>query len=433
MAQEHMRGGYTSHMYDVEHTAEDSADAITPMMHLAPEDPAWSRRALRIVDLMEELWTGINERGQFQFKSTYFAANRIDETPERACDTVYHPRVVQPALLYWQRTRDERLTRLFSKWMDTWVDAAARAERGKPAGIVPSAIHWPEGTVGGVGADWWDPRNHGEAGLYRWPSAMSMMLNTMLLTWHFTDEGRYLAPLRSMAAIRLKCLSAPPVESPESGSEAWCATSMRFLSGVLGKYRLLTGDTEFDDLLQRDASPYLAFRLTGEREGLTEALRATAAALSVNFAGYTSEVRYTDRVLRFPTLFGEGRMPVAPGAEIAVPDTQLLYSCVTGDPGDAGYFPLNAVRWLLPPRDFAALVVEATDTRFVAEVYHFKAGPQRIGARFFLLRPGLYRLRVASAGAASRTVEVTQGMPITFEIVGHGAHVVALTLIEGRQ
>ena len=34
--------------------------------------------------------------------------------------------------------------------MDTWVDAAERAERGKPAGIIPSAIHWPDGQAGGA-------------------------------------------------------------------------------------------------------------------------------------------------------------------------------------------------------------------------------------------------------------------------------------------
>ena len=88
---------------------------------------------------LETLWTARNERGQLQFKSTYFSVDRVDAGAQRACDTVYHPRAVQPALLYWQRTGDERLGKLFAAWMDTWVDAAARAERGKPAGILPSA------------------------------------------------------------------------------------------------------------------------------------------------------------------------------------------------------------------------------------------------------------------------------------------------------
>jgi len=86
-------------------------------------------RALRLADLFEHLWTGVNERGHLQFKSTYFSVDKVDLREDRACDTVYHPRAVQPTLLLWQRTGDARLGRLFSAWMDTWVDAAARGAR----------------------------------------------------------------------------------------------------------------------------------------------------------------------------------------------------------------------------------------------------------------------------------------------------------------
>ena len=34
LSQKYMKDGYTSHSYDVEHTAEPSTDTITPMMHL---------------------------------------------------------------------------------------------------------------------------------------------------------------------------------------------------------------------------------------------------------------------------------------------------------------------------------------------------------------------------------------------------------------
>ena len=92
--QPHMRLGYTTRMSDVEHTAEDSADVITPMMHLDPNNDLWRKRALRLAELMEVLWTSRNERGFLQFQSTYFTANKVDTNPMRACDTVYHPRAV---------------------------------------------------------------------------------------------------------------------------------------------------------------------------------------------------------------------------------------------------------------------------------------------------------------------------------------------------
>jgi len=394
--QPHMSQGYTTNMSDVEHTAEDSSDAITPMMHLDPENDLWRQHALRLAEYMESLWTGRNERGFLQFKSTYFTADRIDARPARACDTVYHPRAVQPTLLYWQRTGDERLRRLFATWMDTWVDAASRAERGKPAGIIPTAIHWPDGRVGGLGPDWWDPRNHGEYTLYLYPSAMSLMTHTLLLTHYMTGRAKYLEPIRSMAEIRLRYLNAPPEKAPAAGTESWCASRLGGLTSVIAKYRFLTGNTQFDEFLAKETSPYMRFGLRGDRSSLVSALRRNAEALRINFEGYTSEVRYTDRVLRFPALFGDNGILGQALGTIPAPDPSLLYSTVTGDPGDAGYFPLNAVRWMTPPRNIAALVTESADNRFTAELFHFGRRERAVSAELYLLGPGEYRLALTT-------------------------------------
>jgi hypothetical protein len=410
MNQPHMKLGYTIHMSDVEHTAEDSADVITPMMHIDPDNDLWRRRALRLADLTEELWTGKNEHGFLQFKSTYFTAQKVDTDPRRACDTVYHPRTLQPTLLYWQRTGDERLTRLFTAWMDTWVDATARSERGKPAGIIPSAIHWPDGAIGGLSSDWWDPRNHGEYTLYLWPSAMDMMVHTLLLTYHMTGREKYLEPLRSMAKARLKYLQEP-VKDPPAGTEGWCASKLGLLAGALAKYRFLTGSREFDDLLARDMSAYMRLRTSGEKGKLSKALLEDADALRINFPGYTSEVRYTDRLLRFPALFQKDWLFPDGIDTIRLPDPSLLYSSVTGDPGGAGYFPLNAVRWLTPPRDLAALVIDSCKDRFAAELFHFGRDKRAMTAELYLLSPGDYTLTVSAAGTESAPV-ATQSVAV---------------------
>lgn len=400
LAQPHMRKGYSSILTDVEHSAEDSADAMTPMMHLDPDNPLWRDRALRLADLMRSLWTGRNERGLLQFKSTFFASDRVDPKPQRACDTVYHPRAMQPALLYWQRSADPNLTSLFRAWMDTWVDAAARAERGKPAGVIPSAVHWPDGGIGGLGPDWWDPRNYGEATLYQFPSAMGQMLHTLLLTWHMTGDEAYLAPVRSMAALRLKYHRKELKGAAGPGSEAWCAAKIDVAS-VAAKYKYLTGSTEFDALLERERPPGWE-AMAGKRDALERALGNTAAALAINFEGYTREVRFTDRVLRFPTLFAENGMfeQAVPG--FRSPDASLLYSTVSGDPGDALYFPLNAVRWHTPPRDIAALVTATGKDRFGAELFHFGTEPRKMSAELFLLAPGEYTWELAGEAGGSQ-------------------------------
>jgi hypothetical protein len=405
MNQPHMKQGYTTRMSDVEHTAEDSADAITPMMHLDPENEIWRQYALRLANFMEERWTARNERGFLQFKSTYFTAETVDTNPQRACDTVYHPRVVQPTLLYWQRTGDERLTKLFPAWMDTWVDAAARTERGKPAGILPTAIHWPDGKIGGLGPNWWDPRNHGEYTLYLFPSAMGLMTHTLLLTYYMTGDAKYLEPIRSMAEIRLKYLQVPPAKAPKAGTESWCASRLGSLASVVAKYRFLTGKTNFDAFLAEEVSPYMRFRLHGDISSLVSAVRQNAEALRINFEGYTSEVRYTDRVLRFPALFSGSDTFAKPVEAIHSPDPSLLYSMVTGDPGDAGYFPLNVVRWLTPPRDIAVLVTESASRQFTAELFSFAEEKRSIAAEFYLLEPGTYELTITAGDGQKASVE----------------------------
>lgn len=431
-AQEHMRAGYTSRVADVEHTAEDSADTITPMMHLESSNPEWNGRAVRLVDLAESLWMGLNDRGQMQFKSTYFSVDEVDLEPARACDTVYHPRALQPALLLWQRTGDPRIGKLVTAWLDTWVDAAAREERGKPAGIIPSAIHWPDGNVGGVGPEWWDPKNHNQDPLYVWPSAIGSMTNALLLAYHMTGDEKYLAPLRSMAVARMQFLQSPQDGTPEAGSLMWCAADMGFLTETLAKYRLLTGSIEFDELLQHENAPYLRFRMTNDLELLEGALRQSAEALRINFPGYTSEVRYTDRVLRFPALFQENGIHVEAVDEIPEPDPGLLYSSTAGDPGNALYFPMNAVRWLTPPRDIAALVTKSGPTEFEARLYHFGDAPRAMEAELYLLRPGSYTMTLHAADysllSAEMPVEVRGATTrVTFELPARKECVLAVS------
>lgn len=396
MSQPHMAGGYMSGMTDVEHSAEDSTDAILPMMHLEPENPVWQRRALRLAQLMETLWTARNQRGFLQFKSTYFNIDRVHPDPQKACDTPYHVRAVLPALLYWLRTGDDQVGRLLSDWMCTWVDAAARSENGKPAGVLPAALHWPEGTIGGLSPAWWDPQNHGEPTLYQWPSAMSGLTDALLLTYHLTRDEKYLAPIRSMARMALQHAGKPVGGETIPGSEAWCAARMGFLRGTLAKYRVLTGDDAFDRLLSGGPSPVLNMHLTGDRGPLVTALSDAALAFSYNFERYTGEVRYTDRVLRFPAVFqGDVRL-AEPQFPVRSPDPEVLYSTATGDPGGSGSFPLNAVRWLTPPREIAALVTNTGPQRLEAELFHFGRTPRSMGAELYLLQPGQCRWALAA-------------------------------------
>jgi hypothetical protein len=193
-----------------------------------------------------------------------------------------------------------------------------------------------------------------------------------------------------MAKARLKYLSSPPKKQPKPGTELWCASKLGGLSSVIAKYRFLTGNTEFDKLIARESSSYIRFKLDGDLNSLVTALENNAKALRVNFEGYTSEVRYTDRVLRFPTLFRGTIKLSEPAITFHVPNPSLLYSTVTGDPGGAEYFPLNAVRWLTEPRNIAALVTESGTSKFTAELFHFGEEKRLMSAELYLLKQGEY-------------------------------------------
>lgn len=107
------------------------------------------------------------------------------------------------------------------------------------------------------------------------------------------------------------------------------------------------------------------------------------------------------------------------------PDTRLLYATATGDRGNFEFFPLNAVRWLTPARDIAALVTRSGRDRLSAELFHFGDRPRTMQAEFYLLRPGSYRLTLSSTPAkAIRTAQ-------TFVVTGPRTRI-SLTIPPGE-
>lgn len=388
-----LAGGYTDVFTDVEHSSEDTADTLTPMLLLGHAG-VWAERADGLHALFEGSWSGTNERGFTQFQSTYFGSEGVSDLASRACDTAYHARALQPALLRWQRGGE---LPMLEAWLRTWVDAAAREERGKPAGVLPSAIHWPSGEVGGPGEDWWEPGCALNAGAFDWPSAMSGITRSLVLAWWKTGDDAFLEPLRGLAEHRRAWLATG--DCGVEGDAAWVGWKTRgFLSDALAKHWLLTGSDEFVDLLEAGGSA--AWRAqNGDRSGVEAAFASSAAALSINEASYTTEVRWTDRLFRFSRSYADHY------AEEPLPrvDTNALYASVTGDLGGASHLPLPAVRWRTHPRDLAVLVTQ-TRGGLVAELVHFGEEPRTMGAT--LTEGGDWALDCGGSGSGTE-IEIT--------------------------
>ena len=136
--------------------------------------------------------------------------------------------------------------------------------------------------------------------------------------------------------------------------------------------------------------------------------------MRVNFQGFTSEVRFTDRVFAFPRMFREDMMFAERKRQNSEsPSPPLVYASATGDRGDLRILPLNAVRWLTPPRKIAALVTHSGPDRLAAELFHFGENSRVMGAEFYLLQPGRYTLEVSALDGGKRVTP-----PIEFSVDG---------------
>ena len=396
----HLKGGFNTRVSDVEHAAEDTTDNLIPLMALEPAEPRWTEWGLKLGEFMGDVWTGRNRKGQLQFKSFYFSATGTAPQPERACDVIANVGAIHPALLAWQRTGDERIGELVCEWLDTWVEATAMAEGGKPAGVLPASIRWPDGTVGGAGGNWWEPIKPGGYmhSYYIWPSVITEMTDAMMLAHVMTGKESYLEPLRSMAAIRLKYLKEPPTGVPSPGTEAWCGEQLAprqnansntgGLVKTLARFKALTGTEEFDELIFLEGSEFVVRDDEIGRSELESALRESLSALRVNFPGFTSEVRSTDRCVRFVQFLAED-YAFDEYKGVTQPKHELLYRMVTGDK-NAPRFPQMAVRWLTPPQEIAALVTASSTEQFSAELFHFGESDRAMGAEMRQLISGSY-------------------------------------------
>ncbi|WP_395749074.1 hypothetical protein [Prosthecobacter sp.] len=407
----HLKGGFNTEILDVEHAAEDTTDNLVPLMVLQPDNEKWTQWGLRLGTFMQDIWTGKNERGHTQFKSFYFSATAAASQPQRALDVIANVGALHPALLAWQKTGDEKLGTQICTWLDTWVDATARAENGKPAGILPASILWPEGAAAGAEKNWWEPVKPGGYmhSYYVWPSVITEMTDALMLAHVMTGKNSYLAPLRSMASIRLKYLKSPPQSDPKPGTESWCGAQLAprhnansntgGLVKTLARFKALTGTTEFDELLSLEGSEFVIRTDESGRHELEAALRESLGALRVNFPGFTSEVRSTDRVMRFVQFLAQD-YAFDEYKGVMQPKHELLYRMVTGDK-NAPRFPQMAVRWLTPPKDIAALVTDASTTTFTAELFHFGKDSRDMTAELRQLKPGSYQASLTIDGNAA--------------------------------
>ncbi len=384
-----MQKGYTTFLNDVEHTSEEYADPLTCMLNMQPENPVWEERALKVLDLIENIWTGINERGRIQFKSTWFNVEKVDPDEKRACDSPYHTRLIQPLMLIWLRTGNERIAGFMKNWLKTWVEATFIEEAGKPKGIIPAAIHWPDGKPSG-GEKWWQPENY-HTPLYHFPSQQANMYDCLLQAYYITKDDFYLKPLKFVAEKRIQGVGDNNPGKYSEGSLEWAVAELKSsLPQILIKYRMLSGDTAYDSVLKKDARGYEKFIFDKDMDALTASMFQLKKSLSLPEEFYTTEVRWTDRLFATTGKYFDYTL------DKPIPSFNggMLFSGLTGNLGNYKILPVFGVKWLTRSTGIAVLVERNAPETFEAKLYHFGELPRKMGARFYNLEQGTYYLIV---------------------------------------
>jgi hypothetical protein len=298
---------------------------------------------------------------------------------------------MQPVLLYWQRTDDPDMEEWLLRWLATWAEAAMSTSRGKPSGVIPTAIHWPDGNPGGMGDKWWEPGNYSSP-IYDWPRFTDIIHDSLVLAYHKSGNERYLQPLHASASLRREYLESHGSSEKEwePGSREWCASRLgEVINVALLKYRSISGDKAYDDLLLKDADGFGHLQLTGDPEKFTSDLDRLSNAFRFNKAVYTMEVRHTDRVFAFPDYYLAYFYEFSSARRLA----GLLYQSVTGDPGHRSYFPLEAISWKSDVGDLASVVLQNSADFLQIRIYNFTEKTSHF-LKTKMLKAGNYYLEV---------------------------------------
>ncbi|MGA1820354.1 MAG: hypothetical protein ACMUHU_05025 [Thermoplasmatota archaeon] len=234
--QVNMTLGYSEAFADVEHTAELTGDSLPMMVAVDFGNPKWIEFSTKTAVLMRDLWMGENEKGWYQFRSNYLSATRVG-TGGQAEDSWINFRAVLPALWAWWYSNDPEVQKLIVDWADSWVRAALSTEKGKPEGVIPAGIGWPDGEIGGHASPNWYTAAHPAGSVnYDWaPQSYKSYIVTLLETaFDATRNLTFLEPLRLEAQIAQDYLDNP-APRPDAGSREWAGSILG--SGAVSTYQ----------------------------------------------------------------------------------------------------------------------------------------------------------------------------------------------------
>jgi hypothetical protein len=380
----HLHLGFSREPRDVEHSSEFVADTA-PLLAWFTRTPeaidrlAWSHRHFR------DLWTGRNTHGDLHFQSAWIGSTSILSEPPRNRDVALNTRAVK-AVRYLAALRPaDGATPLLHAWSRAWAAAAARTDKGKPAGLFPASVRWPDATFNADEPSW--HRANMFWRYFDWRGD-GMLYDQLLQAWTLTGDDSLLAPLRTTLDLLAAWTDPAARAAAPEGSAGWAAARLferPDFWGVVAQWRFETGDASRDAFLLRHGPPYLRVRLGADAAALVDGLtRTLLEPLRFNTPLRTTEVLFTDRI---HVSRDEGN----------VDGIDLLLAMLTGQHVTEAASPYYRVIWEDAPGTFTALVSDTGPRTFVADLFLHQAGPSPLSPRLLRLPPGRYRLTLRAS------------------------------------
>jgi len=291
--------GYCQPMADAEHTAEWTGNTLGMMVQLDYGDPAWLERSMKTGKLIRDLWTDHDDHGRRHFRANFFGATQVG-TGDRANDSWINYRAVSPATAVLNYNGNPTIAGLYTEIADAWLAAAMSNERGKPEGVIPAQVSFPDGILGGTNSPNWYTASHSPGTVnYDWPRQQykGYLLDILFAAHEVTRDPKYFEPLRLEYELAVKHGYVPESAGPlvrsrrrgpvdvdaPAGSERWVAAQLAQTEKWLQAKQILEGrNGPLEDLWTK--------------EQIIESGRHAAEHMRTHWPISTSEAGPTDRV-----------------------------------------------------------------------------------------------------------------------------------------
>ena len=382
--------GFCRPMADAEHTAEWTGNTLGMMVKIDYGNPIWIERSMKTGKLVRDLWTDYDVNGQRHFRANFFGATQVG-SGDRMNDSWINYRAIRPAAAVLFYNQNPTLSKLFLELADAWVDAGMSTQRGKPRGIIPAQVAFPDGIIGGTNSPNWYTASHppGTINADWFGQPYKAYIQDLLLTaYRQTRDPKYLQPLRleydfvaehgelpeEKSGLRLQGVPEPEVfgkrapgmtkkkkqvqvegeEAIEVGSDEWVAKKLQSVNQWLVAKRIMEGrQGELENVMTK--------------EDIIRAGIWVNSELAWRWPMHTTEAGPTDRI-----------------AFVGIINPYLVY---TG--GWIGGPLLEAsVTYENTTKDFAAAVMGSDEQGFRLLYHSLAPDTRKIGIRPWHLEPG---------------------------------------------